>query len=155
MTTMKLQKLAFYSQAESLARRGHPLFDEDFQAWRGGPVCRELYAQHRGKFLIREGELPVNDCEKTLSEEEKEQVFRRAKAEGVTLSMYLRKSVLGERITSKADIQTVFELKKIGTNLNQLAKHVNSLPVDENIRISLESIEMYIKELKQITDKLI
>ena len=90
-----------------------------------------------------------------LSEEEKEQVFRRAKAEGVTLSMYLRKSVLGERITSKADIQTVFELKKIGTNLNQLAKHVNSLPVDENIRISLESIEMYIKELKQITDKLI
>lgn len=25
MTTMKLQKLAFYSQAESLARRGHPL----------------------------------------------------------------------------------------------------------------------------------
>ena len=82
-----------------------------------------------------------------LSEEEKEQVFRRA--------MYLRKSVLGERITSKADIQTVFELKKIGTNLNQLAKHVNSLPVDENIRISLESIEMYIKELKQITDKLI
>ena len=89
-----------------------------------------------------------------LSEEEKEQVFRRAKA-GVTLSMYLRKSVLGERITSKADIQTVFELKKIGTNLNQLAKHVNSLPVDENIRLSLESIEMYIKELKQITDKLI
>ena len=84
-----------------------------------------------------------------LSEEEKEQVFRRAKAEGVT------KSVLGERITSKADIQTVFELKKIGTNLNQLAKHVNSLPVDENIRLSLESIEMYIKELKQITDKLI
>ena len=77
-----------------------------------------------------------------LSEEEKEQVFRRAKAEG-------------ERITSKADIQTVFELKKIGTNLNQLAKHVNSLPVDENIRLSLESIEMYIKELKQITDKLI
>ena len=71
MTTMKLQKLAFYSQAESLACRGLPLFDEDFQAWRGGPVCRELYAQHRGKFLIREGELPVSDCEKTLSEEEK------------------------------------------------------------------------------------
>lgn len=74
MTTMKLQKLAFYSQAESLARRGHPLFDEDFQAWRGGPVCRELYAQHRGKFLIREGELPVNDCGKTLSEEEKQTI---------------------------------------------------------------------------------
>ena len=71
MTTMKLQKLAFYSQAESLAHRGLPLCDEDVQAWRGGPVCHELYAQHRGKFLIREGELPANDCEKVLSEEEK------------------------------------------------------------------------------------
>ncbi len=28
----------------------------------------------RGKFLIREGELPVNDCEKTLSEEEKQTI---------------------------------------------------------------------------------
>lgn len=74
MTTMKLQKLAFYSQAESLAHRGLPLFDEDFQAWRGGPVCHELYAQHRGKFLIREGELPANDCEKVLSEEEKQTI---------------------------------------------------------------------------------
>lgn len=90
-----------------------------------------------------------------LSEEEKEQVCRRAKAEGITLSMYLRKSVLGERIASKTDIQIVFELKKIGTNLNQLAKHVNSLPIDDNILKSLENINKYINELKQITDKLI
>lgn len=90
-----------------------------------------------------------------LSEEEKEQVFRRAKAEGITLSMYLRNSVLGERIASKTDIQTVFELKKIGTNLNQLAKHVNSLPIDDNILKSLENINNYINELKQITDNLI
>lgn len=53
MTTMKLQKLAFYSQAESLAHEGRPLFPEDFQAWRGGPVSVELYARHRGMFLIR------------------------------------------------------------------------------------------------------
>lgn len=90
-----------------------------------------------------------------LSEEEKEQVFRRAKAEGVSLSMYLRKSVLGEKIPSKTDIQTVFELKKIGTNLNQLAKHINSLPVDENIIGSLKSIDDYIKELKHITNNIL
>ena len=60
MTTMKLQKLAFYSQAESLSSRGLPLFNDDFQAWRGGPVCTALYAQHRGKFIIRDGELPMN-----------------------------------------------------------------------------------------------
>lgn len=71
MTTMKLQKLAFYSQAESLSRHGRPLFDEDFQAWRGGPVCSPLYAQHRGKFLIRDGELNgdigvLNDSERAI-----------------------------------------------------------------------------------------
>ena len=61
VTTMKLQKLAFYSQAQHLAQYGTPLFPEDFQAWRGGPVAPELYALHRGKFLIRPGELSSGD----------------------------------------------------------------------------------------------
>ena len=38
VTTMKLQKLAFYSQAQHLAQYGSSLFPEDFEAWRGGPV---------------------------------------------------------------------------------------------------------------------
>ena len=58
---MKLQKLAFYSQAQHLAQYGTPLFTEAFQAWRGGPVALELYALHRGKFLIRPGELSSGD----------------------------------------------------------------------------------------------
>ena len=36
ITTMKLQKLAFYSQALHLVINGTPLFPEDFHAWRGG-----------------------------------------------------------------------------------------------------------------------
>lgn len=90
-----------------------------------------------------------------LSKEEKETAIKRAKAEGVSLSTYLRKVILGERIASKTDIQTVFELKKIGTNLNQLAKHINTLPVDEYIIESITSIDNYIKELRLITDRLI
>lgn len=90
-----------------------------------------------------------------MTVDEKEQAVKRSKEEGITLSSYIRKSILGERIVSKTDIQTAFELKKIGTNLNQLAKHVNTLPVDENILMSLSSIDKYIKELKQITDKLL
>ena len=58
---MKLQKLAFYSQAQHLAQYGTPLFPESFEAWRGGPVAPELYALHRGKFLIRPGELSSGD----------------------------------------------------------------------------------------------
>ena len=61
ITTMKLQKLAFYAQVQHLVTTGAPLFPEDFQAWRGGPVVPELYALHRGKFLIRPGELSSGD----------------------------------------------------------------------------------------------
>lgn len=54
MTTMKLQKLCYYAQAWSLAWEGRPLFDEDFQAWANGPVCRELYNKHAGYFEIKD-----------------------------------------------------------------------------------------------------
>ena len=57
MTTMKLQKLAYYSQAHCLATHGNCLFQEDFQAWVNGPVAPALYREHRGKFLIHPGEL--------------------------------------------------------------------------------------------------
>lgn len=90
-----------------------------------------------------------------LTENEKKQAVKRAKDEGITLSSYIRKCVLNEKFVSKSDLQTAFELKKIGTNLNQLAKHVNSLPIEENILSSIKDIEGYIEELKQITNKLI
>lgn len=53
MTTMKLQKLTYYCQAWSLVWDDVPLFDEDFEAWSNGPVCRKLYDEHKGKFVIR------------------------------------------------------------------------------------------------------
>lgn len=44
---MKLQKLLFYSHAWHLALFGHPLFEEDFEAWPWGPVVRDIYFQTR------------------------------------------------------------------------------------------------------------
>lgn len=52
MTTMKLQKLCYYCQAWALAWDGKPLFDEDFQAWANGPVCPDLFAKHKGQFVV-------------------------------------------------------------------------------------------------------
>jgi uncharacterized phage-associated protein len=52
MTTMKLQKLAYYSQAWHLVWDGVPLFDARIEAWMNGPVVRELYNQHRGQFHL-------------------------------------------------------------------------------------------------------
>ena len=52
LTTMKLQKLLYYSQAWSLAWDGVPLFEEEFEAWANGPVCRDLYNLHKGVFSL-------------------------------------------------------------------------------------------------------
>lgn len=56
LSTMKLQKLCYYSQAWSLVWDDAPLFDEEFEAWANGPVCRELFLKTQGKFWVN-----VND----------------------------------------------------------------------------------------------
>lgn len=52
MTAMKLQKLLYYSQAWSLVWDEKPLFNEQIEAWANGPVVREVYECHRGRFLV-------------------------------------------------------------------------------------------------------
>ena len=52
MTTMKLQKLVYYSQAWSVVWDEKPIFEEKIQAWASGPVVRELYDEHKGVFQI-------------------------------------------------------------------------------------------------------
>ena len=52
MTTMKLQKLVYYSQAWSLVWDEKPLFQESIEAWTNGPVVLALYKLHKGKFQV-------------------------------------------------------------------------------------------------------
>ncbi len=52
ISAMKLQKLVYYSQAWSLVWDDLTLFDEKIEAWTSGPVVRELYEIHRGKFGV-------------------------------------------------------------------------------------------------------
>lgn len=47
-TYMKLQKIVYYAQVESLVHYSKPLFKEKILAWRGGPVVRELFKKHKG-----------------------------------------------------------------------------------------------------------
>lgn len=53
VTTWKLQKLVYYSQAWSLVWDERPLFPERIEAWANGPVCPALYQEHRGAFVIK------------------------------------------------------------------------------------------------------
>ncbi|WP_302963135.1 Panacea domain-containing protein [uncultured Adlercreutzia sp.] len=73
VSTMKLQKLAFYSQAYYLVEHGAPLFPEEFEAWANGPVAPDLFRRHRGEFVITRGFFgPVREA--ALSEDECEAV---------------------------------------------------------------------------------
>ncbi len=45
---MKLQKLVYYCQAWHLAITSEPLFLNGVEAWKDGPVVKELWDQHKG-----------------------------------------------------------------------------------------------------------
>ena len=71
MTTMKLQKLVYYSQAWSLVWDEKQLFEEDIEAWANGPVVRDLFDYHRGMYEI--SEMPIGNP-RLLNQEQRETV---------------------------------------------------------------------------------
>lgn len=49
ITNLKLQKLLYYAQGYFLAKKGTPLFNDDFLAWDHGPVIRNIYNIYKEK----------------------------------------------------------------------------------------------------------
>lgn len=47
LTQLKLQKLCAYAQGYCLALTGKPLFNENIEAWKHGPVIPSLYRQFK------------------------------------------------------------------------------------------------------------
>ncbi|MEM1184739.1 MAG: type II toxin-antitoxin system antitoxin SocA domain-containing protein [Planctomycetota bacterium] len=47
LTPMKLQKLLYFAHGWYLAIRDQPLFDDDIQAWRYGPVVYNIYREFK------------------------------------------------------------------------------------------------------------
>lgn len=66
ITAMKMQKLVYYSQAWSLVWDEEPMFEEEIQAWANGPVIVDLYASHRGKYMVENW--PQGDVARLSSE---------------------------------------------------------------------------------------
>lgn len=54
ISTMKLQKLLYFSQGWALALLERRLVATDFQAWKWGPVSYDLYQLHRREYEISE-----------------------------------------------------------------------------------------------------
>lgn len=60
---MKLHKLLYFAQRESLAITNEPLFDGEFEGWKYGPVCKEIR-----NSITKDGILDYDD---DISEESK------------------------------------------------------------------------------------
>ena len=62
VTQMKVQKMVFFAHGYSLARFGEPLIEEEFEAWKFGPVIPTIYQTYKfyGSADITDVSLIVN-----------------------------------------------------------------------------------------------
>jgi uncharacterized phage-associated protein len=88
MSAMKLQKLLYYSQAWSLVWDDVPLFPDRIEAWANGPVVREVYLTHRGRFIV-EPQLFERYVKGELSQTQKETVDAVVRAYGGKSAQWL------------------------------------------------------------------
>ena len=73
MDEMKMHKMMYFSQRESLMNTNNPLFGDSIEAWKFGPVLRSVRNEYKRNHMFES----VNE---TLTEEEKrlvESVFER------------------------------------------------------------------------------
>ncbi|HEY9798890.1 MAG TPA: type II toxin-antitoxin system antitoxin SocA domain-containing protein [Leptolyngbyaceae cyanobacterium] len=70
MTNMKVQKLLYYSQSLHLALYDEPLFDEEIQAWRYGPVCPPAY-RYYSEFEAQQLPVPQKEFLIEIPDEQK------------------------------------------------------------------------------------
>lgn len=71
MTNLKVQKLLYYAQSLHLALYNEPLFAEEIQAWRYGPVCPRAY-QFYSEFEAQQLPIPGQESLLQLPPEQKE-----------------------------------------------------------------------------------
>lgn len=63
ISNLKLQKLLYYEQGYHLAYFGIPLFDEEIEAWKYGPVVPQIYEKYKihddRPILPEDGEVAI------------------------------------------------------------------------------------------------
>lgn len=116
LTTWKLQKLCYYSQAWSLVWDGEPLYKEKIEAWANGPVVPALYEKHRGKFYINS----IDGNPQKLNRTQRETVDAVLKAYGKKPSSWLSASTHRERPWKDARSRAHLALGERGNSVIRL-----------------------------------
>lgn len=98
-------------------------------------------------------ERKTSRLELRLTLEEKDRLYKMAKENNKTVAQYVREVVLNGKLVTKTDVQTVIELKRIGNNLNQIAKQINLIPHEDNVKLYLQEIQDLLKMVSDIAKK--
>lgn len=63
LTNLKLQKLLYFAQVEHIKETGEKLFPEKIEAWKYGPVVRDVYSWLAGcgPYVITEFDVQLED----------------------------------------------------------------------------------------------
>lgn len=131
LTNLKLNKLMYFAQGHSLQRNNIPLFHEDIQAWKHGPVIPQVYhnfkAYKNAPITRLCGEFDISK----FNDDEKELLVDVAREYGQYTGKTLRS------MTHKA-----------GTPWSQVYN-----PQDRNIVISQDAIKQYFDKQPDIQIK--
>jgi uncharacterized phage-associated protein len=88
ISVMKLQKRLYYCQAWSLVWDDDIMFSNRIEAWANGPIVKEIYDAHKGKFLIAASDLQ-HDVKNELTEVQRETIDTVLKAYGDKSAQWL------------------------------------------------------------------
>ena len=84
-----------------------------------------------------------------LSFEENDILLTELKKHNLTFSNYARAKILNQKIKSKITNDLIYEVSKIGNNLNQISKYVNTVKaLDFSVLEKLIEIEKHLESLR-------
>ena len=94
-----------------------------------------------------------------LTAEEKERLKKMAEAEGLTISDFVRKRLAGVRLRRKPQTEEVkrewlYELNRIGVNLNQIARAVNKAMKEAPSEETFTRLVEALSRLKEVEEDL-
>lgn len=66
MDEMKMHKMMYFSQRESLMNTDNPLFEDSFEAWKFGPVLRNVRNEYKCNHMFESVSETLNEKDKEL-----------------------------------------------------------------------------------------
>lgn len=111
----------------------------------------KFYFKEKSRIKQRNSDYEKTRIKKTISftNKEFEKVEEQQKKTDLDFSSFVKSVLLKRKISSSIDRELLIELNRIGNNINQIAKGVNSNSLEyKSILITLNEIQKEIKELK-------